>query len=589
MSDKDAQDMCKPGREEGPAVDHVSRCITYRDALLGTLAPKHKDRVPETDITVKIEVTEHDAALHAHPHSLAHVMARDLAAEMTFKQHENSSIEEISKVKDHTSYREWEAVTTTDPTISSTQDEERSSTGSPTSVSSTQSSLSNHPIRKIKIPVREKLSPIKEVSSEATRIFYGDESPSQQAEKDSTSDESQSYLVCTPRSSKTTSTGWTSAGPLDTPQMKPFETGPTEKTTASFHAISSHAHPSSSAQGDKTTQNTTTPSEFVSIQKPDSFFWQLDSHGFQCAKAECEKCCNLWDGESVICPRCGPFSEVRYCCKEHLLDDIKWHWLYCEQMTFEHPCRESSIPLDVRNGPPFVPCLHAYDTPERHRQAVYFAANHNMGDYFIFSDWIDMMEAGFPENNPELRCSNRVIYRIAFNDANEKDRFRRVLATCLFMTIEVVELVDYLFRLIRDKLRSENAPPELETALKWQFFEEFAVMIQQQISGERHACTTDWDGRNRRICRDAVCRGEYRRLLGTLGGKGHRQLIGHLEGSYWILRAARTTHPTVHDPRARMRGEGFEDVAEEDRREFRRGAGWDGAGTGEMEIEGIND
>ncbi|KAF7592853.1 hypothetical protein BBP40_012332 [Aspergillus hancockii] len=205
------------------------------------------------------------------------------------------------------------------------------------------------------------------------------------------------------------------------------------------------------------------------------------------------------------------------------------------------------------------------------------------------SNWADLVEASFPENNLSVRCSNRVIYFIKFDNADEKDRFRRVLATCLFMTIEVTELVDYLFRLIRDKLRSQVTPPDLETALKYQFHEEFCVTIQQHITGERHACVTDWDGRNRRNCSDPVCRAEYRRLLGSLGGKGHCQLIDHLEGTYWILRAARTTHPSVTDANARMQGEGFNYVADEDRREFRRGAGWDGAGTGDMEIEGIND
>jgi hypothetical protein len=36
---------------------------------------------------------------------------------------------------------------------------------------------------------------------------------------------------------------------------------------------------------------------------------------------------------------------------------------------------------------------------------------------------------------------------------------------------------------------------------------------------------------------------------------------------------------------ARTRGEGF-DVVEEDQRLFRHGEGWDGAGTGPMEMEG---
>jgi hypothetical protein len=86
----------------------------------------------------------------------------------------------------------------------------------------------------------------------------------------------------------------------------------------------------------------------------------------------------------------------------------------------------------VRDGPPLVPCLHPYDTPERHRQAVYFNVNIREGDYFVFSDYADWAQAGFPENNLEMRCSHRVLYTIKFEDQGKKDKFRRILAACLF-------------------------------------------------------------------------------------------------------------------------------------------------------------
>ena len=157
------------------------------------------------------------------------------------------------------------------------------------------------------------------------------------------------------------------------------------------------------------------------------------------------------------------------------------------------------------------------------------------------------------------------------------------------VTIEVVDLIDYMYRLIRDNLRSKAVwNKDLEEALKYQLAKEFSVQIQPQITGERHACKSDWEGCSRRACRDMTCRGEYRRLLGKLGGMGYRRLVDYLEDGHWILRAARTTHPGVSRMEARMRGEGFEGVLEEDRRVFCRGVGWDGAGSGEMEIEGVN-
>ncbi|KAE8413690.1 hypothetical protein BDV36DRAFT_286815 [Aspergillus pseudocaelatus] len=534
---KDTTD-CHEGYSTGCVLSAGPREQTYRDVLLGTMDRRDKRQGSCTDPAIKDDITENNAAPHAHPTPLA--------------IEEWPSITGDSPAERDTCDTSPKAASS----IDSGQDEEVSRAGSSTCA---QPSRSGHPTPKNKASSKEKLPPIQEVTS------------------------------------------WTSAEPQGTPQTESSEIEATEtknhhqkvstetRTVVISHTKGSHAHPSSSLSHERPGRCTTTAQKYISTQKPEGFFWQLDSHGFPCAKAGCEKRCNLWDGATVICPRCGPFSEIRYCCKEHLLEDIKYHWLYCGRMTFEHPCRESSIPRDVRDGPPLVPCLHPYDTPERHRQAVYFNAKVREADYFIFSDWTDLVKAGFPESNVEVRCSSQVIYTIKFEDASEKDRFRRVLATCLFMTIEATELVDFLFRLIRDKLRSQTAPIELEATLKFQFQQEFCVTIQPHITGERHACVTDWDGRNRRNCQDAICQAEYRRLLGSLGGKGHYQLIDHLEGSYWILRAARTTHPDVPDAKARMRGEGFSDLADEDRREFRRGAGWDGAGTGDMEIEGIND
>jgi len=168
-------------------------------------------------------------------------------------------------------------------------------------------------------------------------------------------------------------------------------------------------------------------------QKPSDFFYQLDSHGFPCASSTCDNRCNLWDGTSVICPKCGPYSETRYCSKAHLLEDIKWHWAYCGTMSFEYPCKESSIPRDIRMDMPcLIPCMHGYDTPERHRQSVYFNVCGSQGDYFIFSDWGDLMDAGGGTDGMAARCSSRVICAVTFEDPAEKDRFRRVLAACLF-------------------------------------------------------------------------------------------------------------------------------------------------------------
>lgn len=82
--------------------------------------------------------------------------------------------------------------------------------------------------------------------------------------------------------------------------------------------------------------------------------------------------------------------------------------------------------------PCLIPCMHGYDTPERHRQSVYFNVCGSQGDYFIFSDWGDLMDAGGGTDGMAARCSSRVICAVTFEDPAEKDRFRRVLAACLF-------------------------------------------------------------------------------------------------------------------------------------------------------------
>lgn len=198
---------------------------------------------------------------------------------------------------------------------------------------------------------------------------------------------------------------------------------------ATSQLVSSHAHPSPPST--TRVRSSVFGQGGPIVRLPAGFFWQLDSHGFPCTKTDCDKRCSSWDGASVICPRCGPFSEVRYCSQDHLYEDIKPHWAFCGQMTFRHPCRESTIPRHQKEGPPLLPSRHNWDTPERHRQAVYHATNSG-GDYFIFADWAEFMTAGQPVNNVGVRCTNRVLAVVQFDEPEEKDRFRRVLGVCLF-------------------------------------------------------------------------------------------------------------------------------------------------------------
>ncbi|OKP13710.1 hypothetical protein PENSUB_594 [Penicillium subrubescens] len=306
-----------------------------------------------------------------------------------------------------------------------------------------------------------------------------------------------------------------------------------------------------------------------------------------CAMEGCEKQCCLWDSQSVICPFCGPYSRVIYCGKEHLREDALAHWLYCRQAPMEHYCVENSVPPDVLVGAPAIPCKNGWDSPERHRQAVWFSTARREGEYFIFADWEDSSSAGTTPVFGDGRCSTRVNVIVRFDDPIEKDRFRRILAVCLLESVEVQPLVAYMFRLLRDKLQSTNQwSSRLDLQVRYQLNLELGVSLDPNLLGNRHACETEWNGQSPRNCRDPICVAERPHFFVSVTGvQWFEGLVFNEECNHWILRASRTTHPDVKKVHARTRGEGF-DVVEEEQRLFRRGEGWDGAGTGPMEMEG---
>ncbi|KAJ5595289.1 uncharacterized protein N7459_001497 [Penicillium hispanicum] len=409
-----------------------------------------------------------------------------------------------------------------------------------------------------------------------------------------------------PGSSNVGPAGRTQGGSAATPPAASSQRGRRSSQASQAHAASSalpsRDHQSSAtataatqssqvALGTAQSQATSPPPErYKPLQQPkQGFFWDLTYHGFQCAKDGCEKQCATWDNQSCICPGCGPFSRVRYCGKEHMREDITAHWLYCGQFTFEHYCVKSSVPADIAVGPPLIPCVHNWDSPERHRQAVWFSTARNEGDYFLFADWDDQVSLGVSPGSMVGRCSPRVRLTVRFDDPEQKDRFRRCLAICLLASVEVQKLVEYVFRMIRDYLREKGKWANVVDAmLRLQFRLEFGVALRPTSSGQRHACITEWTGQARRHCRDPTCSAESQSLLGDAAwGRGYRHMCHYVETNRWLLRAHRTTHPTVNSVAARTCGEGWDgDVVEEERRAFRRGEGWDGAGSGPLEMEG---
>ncbi|KAJ5169455.1 uncharacterized protein N7500_002238 [Penicillium coprophilum] len=338
---------------------------------------------------------------------------------------------------------------------------------------------------------------------------------------------------------------------------------------------------------------TPTAKQFGNIGAPSpESQWDFGRIAVLCEKHGCQVLCGFGDGVSVVCPKCGPFSEVRYCGKDHLWEDVKMHWLVCgTRPVYPQQLLAGSIPYDVLVGPPMLPSLHQWDTPERHRQAVWFSSARDRGDYFVFAEWDDLAKAAdAPASHVGLRCSSRIAHIVRFENAEEKDRFRRCLAVCLFSAVEHPALVDYLYRLVRDWMRAHDmwaSDKDMDSMLRYQMGLEMGNTIDKSRLGLRHACETEWVGANRRHCEDSTCASERRpTLLGNqCMGLGFRRVCEYLESNYWILRAHRATHPSVSDVVARTCGGGFSEVLSMDRRTFCRGEGWDGAGTGPMELE----
>lgn len=136
---------------------------------------------------------------------------------------------------------------------------------------------------------------------------------------------------------------------------------------------------------------------------------------------------------SVVCPKCGPYSPVRYCGKEHLWDDAIVHWEHCGGYSLPYQCLAGPLPEEILVGPPMVPSFHGWDNPERHRQALWFSSAAKQGDYFVFADSVlnQLRSVGTPASHG-TRCSTRVVLTVRFDNPIQKDRFRRLLAICLF-------------------------------------------------------------------------------------------------------------------------------------------------------------
>jgi hypothetical protein len=166
--------------------------------------------------------------------------------------------------------------------------------------------------------------------------------------------------------------------------------------------------------------------------KPSHFVYRLDSTGWECAKQGCEKRTNDWDGYSMICQQCGPYSPIRYCSTEHVLEDAGAHHHICPVKPFRAPAVE--LPSRFEKLLPAIPNVNPPTHPLRTRQVVFNATN-NAGGYALFTDYIDFKKEDTPDDVAS-RASNavgEVWHVVTFEEKpQDMDRFNRVLHAVFF-------------------------------------------------------------------------------------------------------------------------------------------------------------
>jgi hypothetical protein len=207
---------------------------------------------------------------------------------------------------------------------------------------------------------------------------------------------------------------------------------------------------------------------------------QFDTYEWPCCKQDCRKLTSPYDGSTVICPRCGPYSKIRYCSKACLFDDLLLHWgVECGKFTLAQRADPTTITTGQVNIVPYIPSLSHHDRPERFRQFVRHSIDRS-GDYFVFSDWADWCDERFPMPWPAHKhASGRVLVVLNFSETGStipsRVLFRRLVRICFLLGSARNDMSFYLFKMILGRLAELGlATDEVKNCLVWQFKHEFA-------------------------------------------------------------------------------------------------------------------
>lgn len=155
--------------------------------------------------------------------------------------------------------------------------------------------------------------------------------------------------------------------------------------------------------------------------------YRFDRVTFECALASCRILLKDHVRSTLLCNGCGPYTDVRYCSKEHLFEDCTTHWKICGLVPPRVVWDDWSMPARYKRRYPAIKDIRGRRTPERQRQQAY-SIHHRASDYVIFSDWKDTQETG-----QECRGTGKPIVFLLFRDGDPlKDTFNRLLNIAFF-------------------------------------------------------------------------------------------------------------------------------------------------------------
>ncbi|MCJ1432857.1 hypothetical protein MMC27_002215 [Xylographa pallens] len=307
-----------------------------------------------------------------------------------------------------------------------------------------------------------------------------------------------------------------------------------------------------------------------------------DRDPFYCKLSSCVKMILDHDISTMICHGCGTKSRVRYCSKEHLIQDIPNHWKICgtPEEVYAWPIDPGSQPdrfyrrypaiADIDEDP-ITTTDFQKRSYQRHRQQTY--AIFNKGQYTLFLGASTQQIVEWPEDVAEVY----------------KPRIERLLNMAFFRQANT-GVVEYLFQLLRKCLRlQDNWTDATERILKIQFKLEFNY--DSRLGGDADPCECIWAGAPALI---KECTPSCRTMLfdnfGLMFGPGLKGHLENWEAKYWPLRIWQRQHPTIRGWEYRLRGEGFPGVPEYQKLGSvfvpKFGKGWEGYGAENLEMSG---